>query len=120
MGFHVEDLRFSINKPVPRDPVSSVPVFFQLQPESLCFDVLIEPSRFDVNQSDEGTAGRIDGKDTVWLARHFGSQEGGPTYDPDYDFNGDGWIDGSELAHLGSEFGECWNGSGWSGSACPQ
>jgi hypothetical protein len=84
------------------------------------FEVLINPSRFDVNRSDEGTAGRIDGKDTVWLARHFGSQEGGSLYDPDYDFNGDGWIDGAELAYLGGSFGGCWNGAAWSGSACSE
>jgi hypothetical protein len=84
------------------------------------FEVLVEPSRFDVNRSDEYTNGRIDGKDTIWLARLFGSQEGQSGYDPNYDFNGDGWVDGDELAYLGSNLGRCWDGSQWRGSACPQ
>jgi len=87
---------------------------------SEAFEVLIEPSRFDINRSDESTNQRIDGKDTVWLARLFGSHEGGATYDPDFDFDGDGWIDGVELAHIGSNLGKCWNGGSWSVSACSQ
>ncbi|HKQ60594.1 MAG TPA: hypothetical protein VJS92_04865 [Candidatus Polarisedimenticolaceae bacterium] len=83
------------------------------------FEVLVNPSRFDVNQSDPATDGRLDGLDTIWLARVFGSQEGGALYDPDLDFDGDGECDGNDLAYLASNFGRCWNGSAWSAAACP-
>jgi hypothetical protein len=33
------------------------------------FEVLVNPARFDINQSDDSTTGRIDGKDTVYLSR---------------------------------------------------
>ena len=39
------------------------------------FEVAINPARFDINTTDDNTRLRIDGKDTVWLARLFGSQE---------------------------------------------
>jgi hypothetical protein len=95
------------------------------------FEVLIDPARFDVNQSDDFTTDRLDGKDTVWLARRFGTcmipasaakpcpprAEDG-RYDPRFDFSGDGWVDGDELSILGSNLGACWNGSAWSDSAC--
>ena len=45
IGFNVEDFLFIIDNPVPHNPVSPVPFFFQLQPESLFFDVLIESFR---------------------------------------------------------------------------
>lgn len=86
---------------------------------SNAFEVLVNPARFDVNRSDETTDGRLDGKDTVWMARLFGGQEGGPLYDPDADFNGDGWVDGDDLAHVASNLGGCWNGAAWSAAACP-
>jgi hypothetical protein len=83
------------------------------------FEVLIDPARFDVNQADEKTSGRIDGKDTIWLSRHFGSREGDALYEPDFDFNGDGWVDGEELARLAGNLGRCWNGSNWTANSCP-
>ncbi len=86
---------------------------------SNAFEVLVNPARFDINRSDETTTGRLDGKDTVWMARLFGGQEDGPLYDPDADFNGDGWVDGDDLAHVASNLGGCWNGTGWSPAACP-
>ena len=82
------------------------------------FQVLINEARFDINKSDSATTNRIDGKDTVWISRHFGGQEGDPLYDPNFDFNGDGWVDGDDLAYIASNLGSCWNGSGWSTSAC--
>ncbi len=83
------------------------------------FQVLINEARFDVNQSDNSTRDRVDGKDMVWLSRRFGSQEGaGGLYDPDYDFDGDGWVDGNDLMYISINIGLCWNGSGWSASAC--
>ena len=41
----IKDFLFSIVKPVPHDLVIPVPVFSQFQPESLFFDVLVEPLR---------------------------------------------------------------------------
>jgi hypothetical protein len=82
------------------------------------FEVVVNQARFDVNQSDEATAGRLDGMDTVWLSRLFGASEGGPTYDPDYDFDGDGWVDGSDLSYLAGNIGKCWTGSSWNALAC--
>jgi hypothetical protein len=86
---------------------------------SNAFEVLVNPARFDINRSDEATNGRLDGKDTVWMARLFGGQEGGPLYDPDGDFNGDGWVDGDDLAYVASNLGGCWNGTAWAAAACP-
>jgi hypothetical protein len=83
------------------------------------FEVLVDPARFDVNKSDAATAGRLDGKDTVWLSRIFGGREGDSLYDPDSDFNGDGWVDGDDLSYVAGNLGSCWNGSAWSLSACP-
>jgi len=83
------------------------------------FEVLINPARFDINQSIPTTDGRLDGLDTIWIATLGGVQFGGTTYDPDFDFDGDGWIDGNELAYIGSNFGLCWDGSSWKLSACP-
>jgi len=77
------------------------------------FTVQIDPARFDVNKSDNSTFNRLDGKDTVWLSRTFGARDGQATYAPDYDFTGDGWIDGEDLAYLASNLGKCWNGVAW-------
>lgn len=82
------------------------------------FEVQINPIRFDVNQSSDSTDGRVDGLDTVWMATLFGSQIGDSEYDPDFDFDGDGWVDGTDLAYLGSNFGRCWDGAAWKVSAC--
>ena len=87
--------------------------------QSSVFEVLIEPARFDINRTDGTTTGRLDGKDTVWLSRLFGVQEGEATYDPNYDFDGNGWVDGEDLAYLASGFGGCWDGANWTVSACP-
>jgi hypothetical protein len=86
---------------------------------SEAFEVAINPARFDINKTDDATRGRIDGKDTVWLARLFGSREGTSSYDPDSDFDGDGWVDGVDLAHIASNLGRCWSGTAWTVAACP-
>jgi hypothetical protein len=87
--------------------------------KSDAFTVVVNPARFDVNQSDTATRNRLDGKDTVWMARMFGGNEGTALYDPDFDFDGDGWVDGQDLAYLASNMGRCWDGAGWAVSACP-
>ena len=81
-------------------------------------EIQVNPARFDVNESDAGTRDRIDGKDTVWLARLFGSRTGDAAFDPDGDFDGDGWIDGDDLAFIASTLGRCWSGSAWTMAAC--
>jgi hypothetical protein len=89
--------------------------------KSQAFEVLINPHRFDVNQSDATTRNRIDGKDTVYLSRQFGMNELDPNYDPDDDFDGDGWVDGQDLVYIATNLGKCWSSSSksWSLSACP-
>lgn len=86
----------------------------------------LDSARFNFNQSDATTADRIDGKDLVWLAQVFGVSEGNALYDPDYDLDGDGSIDGADLSYIASNMGGCWNGenwtssgSGWDIQACP-
>jgi hypothetical protein len=92
---------------------------FGVKPQS--FEVLINPARFDINKSDETTLNRIDGKDTVYLSRHFGISETNPNYEPDDDFDGDGWVDGADLAYIAANLGRCWSTltNSWSLAACP-
>lgn len=86
---------------------------------SNAFVIDVNPARFDINKTDQTTQNRIDGKDTVWLSRLFGSQQGSASYDPDSDFDGDGWVDGVDLAYIASNLGRCWSNGVWSASACP-
>jgi len=82
-------------------------------------EVLFNEARADINRSDSTTADRADGKDLAWLAYAHGSAEGEAYYSPDADLDGDGLVDGIDLALLAARFGMCWDGSGWSVSACP-
>ena len=81
--------------------------------------VAFDPSRSDINRSDAATRGRLDGKDLVWLVYSHGSIEGEPRFNPDADLDGNGAVDGGDLAYLATGFGDCWDGSGWSREACP-
>lgn len=86
------------------------------------FEVRINPARFDVVTQPSVTQGRLDGRDWISLNNAIPSREGtDPSYDPDLDFDGDGWIDGNELAYMrGSNiFGTCWSGTTWTIAACP-
>lgn len=83
------------------------------------FEVLINPARFDVNETDSATRDRVDGKDTVWLARLFGAPETAVLYDPDFDLDGDGWVDGQDLSYVASNLGKCWSGTAWTVASCP-
>jgi len=87
--------------------------------DTTAFEVQINPARFDVNRSDEATSGRLDGKDTAWISRLNGTRDTDPAYDPDADLNGDGWVDGEDLAYVAANFGLCWSGSAWNLAACP-
>ena len=91
-----------------------------LTDSSITFEVDIDPARFDVNVSVPDTVGRLDGLDAAWMSVIFGTQIGDGGYDPDFDFDGDGWVDGVDLAYLGSNFGECWDGATWKASACEE
>jgi hypothetical protein len=96
------------------------------------FEVLKDPARFDINRSTADTDGRLDGSDIVWISRIFDTCLAVPgtasmpcsadkvsaDFDPDYDFNGDCWIDGSDLADIASFTGHCWDGATWKTSAC--
>lgn len=77
------------------------------------------PYRSDMNRSDTITTDRVDGKDLAWLAYAYATAEGDPRWNPDADLSGDGLVDGQDLALLAIGFGQCWNGSNWSASACP-
>lgn len=85
------------------------------------FEVLINPARFDINKSDTATTNRIDGKDTIYLSRGFAASYPNAAYDPDYDFDGNGWVDGNDLVFIAINLGKCWSSSSgtWSASACP-
>lgn len=89
--------------------------------KSQAFSVLINPARFDVNQTDDVTRNRIDGKDMVYISRLFGLSESDPNYDGDEDFDGDGRVDGEDLAYIASNFGSCWAPATktWTLAACP-
>lgn len=89
--------------------------------KSQAFEVLVDPSRFDINRSDSATTNRIDGKDTIYLSRNFGYDESDSRYEPNDDFNGDGWVDGADLAFIASNLGRCWSTSSksWTLAACP-
>ncbi|MFH1284666.1 MAG: lamin tail domain-containing protein [Candidatus Peregrinibacteria bacterium] len=54
----------------------------------------------DVNRS-----GRVDGRDIELLARAYGSEFIDEEYDPLFDTNFDGVIDGSDLINIGANFG---------------
>jgi hypothetical protein len=90
---------------------------FGSHPVSL--EITFDQFRSDINRSDSTTTDRVDGKDLVWLAHAYGSSEGEPYFNPDADLDGDGLVDGVDLAYLAASFGLCWNGSGWSSTACP-
>ena len=85
------------------------------------FEVLIDPYRFDVNQTSASTTNRIDGRDTIYLSRNFGFSEADAGYEPNDDFNGDGWVDGADLAFIASNLGRCWSSATktWTLAACP-
>ena len=89
--------------------------------KSQAFQVLINPARFDVNQTDAITTNRIDGKDMVYVSRLFGLTDSDPNYDGDEDFDGDGRVDGEDLAYIASNFGLCWAPATqtWTLAACP-
>lgn len=87
--------------------------------DSVTLGIEFDPYRTDINRTDSSTTDRVDGKDLVWLAYAHGSYEGEAQYNPDADLDGDGQVDGVDLALLATSFGKCWDGSSWSDGACP-
>jgi hypothetical protein len=87
--------------------------------DTLAFQVGLNPARFDVNQNDHTTLGRIDGQDVAWISRLNAVRESDADYDPDADINGDGWIDGEDFSFVAANFGLCWSGTAWTLAACP-
>lgn len=85
-----------------------------LKPLEVQFDL----ARWDINVTGAETRDRIDGADLSWLSFSYGSREGEAYYDPDADLNGDGIVDGLDLAYLASGFGQCWSGSAWTADSC--
>jgi len=85
--------------------------------DTFVLDVSYDPERSDVNRSDQATQDRVDGQDLTWLAFAHGTVEGDSRFNPDADLNGDGMVDGIDLAQLAPDFGRCWNGGAW--AACP-
>ncbi|MDH3627473.1 MAG: fibronectin type III domain-containing protein [Acidobacteriota bacterium] len=88
-------------------------------PHGRSFQIDFDPERCDVNRSDSDTEDRVDGQDLTWMAYSHGFDQGDARYNPDADLDGDGTVDGVDLAMLASDFGSCWNGSTWSVGACP-
>lgn len=82
-------------------------------------DVQYNHQRSDLNRSDTATRDRVDGKDLIWLSRAYANSEGQPSYNPDADLDGDGMVDGVDLAYLATDFGRCWDGSAMTVAACP-
>jgi hypothetical protein len=81
-------------------------------------EIHFDEDRWDINQDDPSTDGRVDGADLSWLAFAYGTFEGEALYNPDADLNGDGMVDGIDLAYLASGFGLCWSGSDWTAEDC--
>ena len=77
------------------------------------FGVQVNPARFDLDKGYDCTTGWLDGWDTNALSMVFGSQAGDSVYRPDADIDGDGSVDGNDLAYVGSSFGKFWSGSAW-------
>jgi hypothetical protein len=86
---------------------------------SAALEVLLDPDRLDIERGSPATRDRIDGADLSSLARSYAFSDGDARYDPDADLDGDGIVDGSDLALLAGAFGLCRNGDDWTRAACP-
>jgi hypothetical protein len=82
------------------------------------FDVALDPARLDINRSTVTTRDRVDGADLAWLAFAYGTLDGESRYNPDADLDGNGVVDGDDLALLAAGFGRCWAGSRWLEGEC--
>lgn len=82
------------------------------------FEVRFDEQRIDINRTSAETLDRVDAMDLVWLAHAHGASDGEGRFNADADLNGDGFVDGEDLAHLASRFGDCWDGAAWDAAAC--
>jgi hypothetical protein len=84
----------------------------------VAYEVELDLLRLDINRSDLVTEDRIDGRDLAWLGFAYASSEGHSRWNPDADLDGDGAVDGEDLALLAPRFGSCWDGGTWT-TSCP-
>ena len=86
------------------------------------FVVRVDPARFDLEQSTLTSQDRLNGAELSRLTANWGgcdhpgitscSPSDQARYVPDYDFDGDGWIDGNDLSFIIMErWGRCWSTS---------
>jgi hypothetical protein len=93
------------------------------------FEISLDPSRRDHDKSEYWTSDRIDGLDLAGIMRTLPTDQ--PciccsdatcsSFDHTMDIDGDGWIDGNDLALVYTDhFGLCWDGSrnNWTDQAC--
>ena len=93
------------------------------------FQILLDPARRDPNKSEFWTDDRIDGLDLAGIMQTLPpdqpctccSDATCPSFDYQMDIDGDGWIDGNDLALVYTDhFGLCWdnNQDNWTDQAC--
>ena len=87
--------------------------------EPATLTVEFDTYRADINRSNSQTTDRVDGLDLSWLQYAHATNEGDPRFNPDADLDGDGVVDGTDLAMLLVDFGECWGGVNWDPTVCP-
>ncbi len=87
---------------------------------AVSLDVAFEPTRADMNRSNDRTDERVDGDDLATLVRAWASAFGDPAFDFDLDLDGDADVDGEDLALLASIFGRCHASDDWTVEACSQ
>ena len=97
---------------------------------SQAFEVRLDPSRQDLSRIVPSTDGRIDGLDYPTILALYSADQSScncceatscPDFDYDLDVDGDGWVDGNDLAYVTNAFfAQCWDSpvQGWSTAAC--
>jgi hypothetical protein len=84
------------------------------------FEVLLEPMRLELNAMVPSTNRRIDKFDLATLKSLWTCGPGCSDFDYDVDINGDGVIDGADLAYMSPDWGQCWDAASqtWTVPAC--
>jgi len=84
------------------------------------FEVLLNKARFDIATDVASSVGRLNDPDYRLLKALPFAQEGSPGYVADYDLDGNGWVDGTDVSFVASNFPGCWDGvESWKVEACP-
>lgn len=99
-------------------------------------EILVDPARRDLDKTKYWTDNRIDGLDLGWIKQALPSNQPCtccadatcPSFQHQLDIDGDGWIDGNDLALVYTDhFGLCWDNSSnpngattwpWTDQAC--